>query len=384
MKRYCNLKVGHSFAGVLLLSGMVQAHAQTADVLSVSAGLGVLSSSNIAQSAVASPLSDQITTGTAGLHINKPAGLQRFLVDATFIGNQYASNTNYNYTAQNYSAVMQWSISPDVFGELSSVRTDTLNAGANSVDPTKRNLNTLKTSALTANYGLNGAFRITGGFASTTSTNEAALVGQSNDQNDGFNLGIAYTLASKNSVQFMSSAVHGNNGLPYDSALQQLSFAIVSSPKTTINGSLGYQTVNFSSSSQYNFSGTVGALAVNWAATDRFAINTGWQRVLTAYQTTGSSYIQTDTVSILPTWRVSEKISLGYTAKFGQRNDMGSPSGTLSGRQDRIQDNGLSFVWRPSRKMTVTVSFDDLETISNTLNQSYSVQQAGIAAAYTF
>ena len=364
----------------------VQAQTQTSagDTLTFLGSLSTNSTSNIAGAAVASPLSDQITVGTVGVHLDKPISLQRLQLDAAFTNNQYASNTNFNYTAQKYLAALQWSVTPELHGDVSAGRTDSLVSGANSTDPNKRNLNTQQTSALNAIYGLGGPWRLSAGAVSTTSTNEVALVGQGNDRSSGGNVGVQYAFASGNALSLSSTLLQGNNGSDYNNKTQTLSWIGTSAGKTQLSASVGYQSQTYSALPQYNFNGGVGNIVFNWEASAKLMINTSLQRALASYQTTSATSTQTDTLIVQPTWAVSPKVSFAYTYKMGQRNDMGSPSGVSSGRQDKTQDNGVSLAWKPNAKLTVTLSADDLETTSNVANQNYSVQQLTLGAVYLF
>ena len=371
-------------------SGVPDAFAQTAgaaasgDVLTFMGGLASTSNSNISGSAIGTPVSDQITVGTVGVHLDKPISLQRVQLDAAFTNNQYASNTNFNYTAQKYLAALQWSLTPEFHGDLSTGRTDTLLLGANNVDPTKRNLNTVQTSAVNAIYGLSGPWRLSAGAVSNTSTNEAAVVGQGNDRSNGGNVGVQYAFASGTLLALSTAMLQGNNGSDYNNNTQTLSWTGATLGKTQLSASVGYQSQTYAAQPQYNFSGGIGNLALNWQAAAKLTVNTSLQRTLASYQTSNATNTQTDTLTLQPSWAFSPKLSLGYTFKLAQRNDMGSPAGTSSGRQDKTQDNALSLAWKPNAKLTVSLSADDVQTTSNVANQSVSVQQITLGAVYLF
>ena len=91
-------------------------------------------------------------------------------------------------------------------GTLTSARTESLNATADSLNPNLRNKNTTQNTALSAASEIGGPWRITAGVSNSNYTNEQAVIGQSDTRSTGVNGGVRYVLGSELPAYFLQRA----------------------------------------------------------------------------------------------------------------------------------------------------------------------------------
>ena len=87
---------------------------------------------------VRSPQSETITTGYAGLLIDKPYAQQRFFLSATATAYRYDKNSYLDFEGFDYRAAWYWHLTPRVSGILSADRTQTPTQFQNTIRPAIR------------------------------------------------------------------------------------------------------------------------------------------------------------------------------------------------------------------------------------------------------
>ena len=358
--------------------------AQSQDIVTMRAGVNVTNYDNFFSSPSANAVSDRATTQNIGTHVSLPYGLQRFELDANLAGTQYQNNSSFDYTGQNYSAGWQWSLTPRLHGALTSTRADSLNAATDSVNPGLRNKNTSKNTGLSVAYDLAGPWQLTAGGNDSSSANEQALVGQSDNHSVSVNSGVRYQTGAGNSVAYSLEEGRGTSTSDYTSVTNNVTATWLLTGKTTLNGRVARMNQHFAATPQFDFGGWSGSLNLDWRMTGKTSLGLGWARDLASYQTAGSAYTQTDSLSIAPAWNITAKSSLRLQYRYSVRADQGNPTGVASDRVDNLQDTSLSYSWQPRTSTTLSATLSQSSRSSNVANADYTAHQFMLAAQFGF
>jgi len=359
------------------------AWAQSQDVVKLRASVGILNNDNFFSAPIA-PVSERVTSQTLGVNVAVPYGLQRFELDASLLSTQHQTNTNFDFTAQNYNAAWLWSVTPQLHGSLASTRAESLNATADSLNPNLRNKNTTQNTALSAAYEIGGPWQVTAGVSNTNNTNEQAVIGQSDTRSTGVNGGVRYVLGSGNSLAYFLQRASGTSVNDFTSTTHDVAVVWVLTGNSTINGHVAYIEQRFGVAPQFDFSGTSGSVMFVWRASGKVSVSAGWQRDLASYQSAGTTHTQTDTFTVAPVWQISPKTSARLQYREGTRDDQGNPTGVPTSRQDRVRDTSLSFSWQPRPFATLSVTVGENNRTSNSANADFSARTVGLTALFSF
>ena len=360
------------------------AWSQSQDVVTMRAGVSVINYDNFFATPSASAVSERATTQTIGTHISLPYGLQRFEVDAALNSNQYQNNSSFDYTGQNYSAAWQWSLTPRLHGGLTSTRAETLNAATDSVNPNVRNRNTLKNTGLSVAYDLAGPWQLTAGGNDSSSTNEQALIGQANNHAVTVNTGVRYQTGAGDAIAYSLEEGRGTSTSDYTTTTNNVTATWLLTGKTMLVGRVAHLDQHFADTPQFDFGGWLGSLNLDWRMTGKTSLGLAWARDLASYQTVGSTYTQTDSLSIAPVWNVTAKTSLRLQYRYSMRSDQGNPTGAPSNRVDNLQDTSLAFNWQPRSSTTLSATLSQSSRSTNLANSDYTAHQFSLAAQFGF
>ncbi len=368
--------------------GIGEACAQTPalilDNLIFRAGLGLQHDDNFFRSPAFTAVSEQITTQSVGVRLSVPVSLQRFELDVGLTNNLHRDFDRFDYLAKNYSAAWRWSFTPQLHGNLTSTRVETLNAPSDSLNPTLRNRNATTTHGLDAIYELGGPWQLLAGYSRSTSLNEQPLIGDTNDRSTNYRAGVRYSFGSGNSLAYNLNRDQGSNISDYTGVTHDLSGVWVLSGNTSINGNLAYLVRDYSTTPQYDFDGFEGGVNVNWRATGKITVNAGWQRALASYQTAGASYTQTDTLTVAPVWQISPITSVSAQYRHVVRRDQGNPSGIASVRRDAMRETSLTYAWQARSFVSLSASLAHSRRTSNIAGLDYSDNLASLSAQFSF
>lgn len=372
-------------AGALLcLYGTGSAWSQPLDNVTLRSNLTMSNDDNFFKSPSATAVSERITSQMIGVNISLPYSLQRFELDASLTSNQYQTYSNFDYTAQNYSAAWHWGLTPQLHGSLTTARAEKLNDAFDSVTPNLRNKNTSDTNALNAIYELGGPWQLTAGLSNTNNTNERAVTGPGDTRSNAYNIGAQYALTSGSSVAYSLQNGTGSNTNDFNTTNQTISGVWSVTPSTSLNARITAVEQRFAAAPQFNFTGTSGALSVSWQTSGKTSFVAALSRDLTSYPTNNVTNTQTDTFSASPIWQLSAKTSLRLQYSNTLRVDQGNPNAIPGLRQDRLESTSLAFSWEPRPFAALTATFAESHRNSNTANQDYNGHIASIAAQFTF
>jgi len=361
-----------------------QSLAPLMDNLTLRAGLGLQHDDNFFRSAGATAVSEQITTQSVGVHLNVPVSLQRFELDIGLTNNLHRDFDSFDYLGKTYSAAWRWSFTPQLHGNVTSTRVETLNAPSDSLNPTLRNKNATTTHGFDAAYDLGGPWQLLAGYARSTSLNEQALMGEANERSTTYNAGVRYALTSGNSLAYNLSHERGTSTSGFTGEKHDFSGVWVVSGNTSLTGHLAYLKRNYSAVSQFDYDGFASGVNATWRATGKITVNAGWQRDLGSYQTAGATHTLSDVITLAPVWQISPLTSLSGQYRYTIRRDAGNPTGVPSNRRDKTREASIVYSWQPRPFVSLSASMAHSQRSSNSAGLGYSDNLTSLSAQFSF
>lgn len=327
---------------------------------------------------------DQINTQTFDVLVALPYGQQRFELDATLANNKHQTFTQFDYTGHNYNAAWRWSLTPTLVGVLSSKRTETLNSAADSLDSSLRNTNVTKIDNLNAGYLLGGPWQLFADYSKGTSTNERALLGITDINFQSTTAGVGYAPSAGNSLNYARRVDTGTSTSQYRYSGHAFVATYAPTTNTSLKGRLAYIEQRFTLDPKFDFSGVTGGIESTWRITPKTSINTSWLRDITSFQTVDSTHARTDAFSFAPKWQATPTLALVWIYKRSVRDGLGSPNGTASTRQDRIQETMWDLSWQPRKFVILRGAFSKANRTSSAVDQDFSVQVLTLGAQFIY
>ena len=369
-----------SLLALCLLLGTAPARAQKQDTVMFKASYALQTDSNLlrlpaganTQALLGTDSADErIDVTTLGLSFNKAYSLQRIELDLSLVDYAYQNFSGLSFTARNYSAAWRWSLTPRLYGSLSTDRNEAPNSFSDYQGNTatnQRNRRTNTNSGFDATYELDGTWRLLGGFTRASQTNNLAL-GTGDDYSEtATNVGVRYAPSSNSAFTYSVKASNGkylNRALSaagaFDDEFSQLNHELrmywVLSGNTTANLNAAYISRSHPHFAQRDYSGFNTGATVFWNITGKTAMAASWTHELASFQTSYASYTQTDRLSFGPTLQVGPKIFLGLKYDVARLAYLGAPTELPTAlRKDTTQDATLSLNWQPYQTVAVTAS----------------------------
>jgi hypothetical protein len=329
------------------------------------AGLGSQGIDNI-YGTTSGHASDVVTSESLGMSLKSSYSLQKLVLDASVNSNQYATHSDLNYTGTTLSGAWQWSSGSNLFGLVTGSRTVTQNSIGTSVNSTQRNLNTSQNTSALLGYDFGGGWQITGGGLQASSMNDQQVYGQALvSQYSGAFVASTYVFTSGNSMSLRALSGTGTN--TYDFAVKATEFRVdsVSNVGTTVGGQLTYWQQSYSAHPEYDFSGYMGRFAVAWVPSEKTTIQWAVQRQLYGVPLATAVYTVTDSVTLVPAWMMTPKITLQANLQKSVIRYQGDPGGGASGQVDNFQTLGASLVWKTSDRADISVMYSKVNHTSN-------------------
>lgn len=310
--------------------------------------------------------SSLIRTDKVGFAWDKRYSLQRFHVDANLEHNDYSNHSYLNFTGKNGAAMWNWALTPHLTGVLSTERKQALVGFSDYRNSSTRNLRTNKSTVAAFDYEMGGSLHVIGAaidYSSVSEDNSQPV--EDSFKSHGGQVGVKYIFPTNSSISYLERRENGT--YPFASAAtvtdsdftqrsHELQAQWVLSGKTTIGGRLTNIDREHPTYSQRNFSGTAGRLDMNWDITGKTSLQAVAARDLSVFQTTYSNYISTDSISLIPTWKMTAKTTLKGRLSHSRREFLGQPLGGVAQRTDTINSAQIEAVWQAMRTVTVSAA----------------------------
>ncbi|HSI22031.1 MAG TPA: XrtB/PEP-CTERM-associated polysaccharide biosynthesis outer membrane protein EpsL [Methylophilaceae bacterium] len=338
--------------------------------------------------------SDIIYTTNAGIRIDKPYSLQRFVVEAMVVDNRFKTYDFLDYTAFNYSAAWHWNLTPRITGVLLAEQKQEMNSFAEFREAEK-NVQTSNVRLFTVDGDLGGGFHAIGGLLDVRARNSKTFDAVGDYQQDGFEVGGKYVASSQNWISLLQRETDGEyRGRELD-PVAQLDSGFEQSEteanmfwrftgKSSIDAKLGYLKREHDNFDDRDYSGMVGRLLYRWDITDKTQLNVSVARNLYSYQEAENSYYIAETFSISPVWEYSPKTTFRARYDYSEREYRGAIVSIPELRDDRLQMFLLAADWKATRNIIVTGALQRDKRSSNFEDFDYNATSASINAQFLF
>jgi len=338
--------------------------------------------------------SDIIYTTNAGIRIDKPYSLQRFVVEAMVVDNRFKTYDFLDYTAFNYSAAWHWNLTPRITGVLLAEQKQEMNSFAEFREAEK-NVQTSNVRLFSVDGDLGGGFHAIGGLLDVRARNSKTFDAVGDYQQDGFELGGKYIAPSQNWISLIQRETDGEyRGRALDPVAQLDSGFDQSETeanmfwrftgKSSIDAKLGYLKREHDNFDDRDYSGMVGRLLYRWDITDKTQLNVSVSRNLYSYQENENSYYIAETFSISPVWEYSPKTTFRARYDYSDREYRGAIVSIPELRDDRLQMFLLAADWKATRNIIVTGALQRDKRSSNFEDFDYNATSASINAQFLF
>jgi exopolysaccharide biosynthesis operon protein EpsL len=380
---------------LVLLAGLMQgARADPDDTWNLTAGINTMHDSNLFRAPNRFASSDQVTGTSVGLKLNKPVGLQRFVVDAGLTDYRYQTNDYLDYVGKNFRGAWLWSFTPRLRGNLSADYNEGLNSFVD-YRGRSRNLRTTEMYRFDVEADVMGGLRAVGGVNYFDLKNSDIFIAEGDYQANSAEYGIRYDATSSSSVTLLGRRTRGEydkrvinssslNDSGFDQSDAEVRFSWVASGKSTLVGRLAYINREHDNYDVRNYSGPVGSLDYLWNVSAKLRINAGFRQDLVSYQTLESSYYQAQVYTIVPVWQVTQRAALRGRYSYESRDYLGAPVTILGGREDTLQQSLLAVDWTPLQSLTVSTYLKRDTRVSNRVINDFESNMAGISGSYAF
>lgn len=338
--------------------------------------------------------SDHFGVTTIGAKIDKSYGLQRFEIDVNANRYNYKNFSKINFTAVNYAAAWRWSVTPALYGNLTTDRKEYTDNTADVQNQGQLNRRTDLLTLLDAEYVIDGPWRVLGGILERSTTNSQSSTFESDSKIRGIEAGVRYVFASESSFAYRFKQGRGEYPNRFSSSTfvrdfkdreHEFKFVWPITGKTTIQSRLSYFDRLHDRLESRNFSGLIGQFDAAWLVTRKTTLAGGIVRDLGNYQTNNISYFQGNRFFIAPTWKPTEKTAVKFRYDYGVRNYKGSLPGFIStNRRDTNDLAVLGFEWDVIRAVKVTTSVFTDRRKSNELNADYKSHGVNLSVLANF
>jgi exopolysaccharide biosynthesis operon protein EpsL len=176
----------------------------------------------------------------------------------------------------------------------------------------------------------------------------------------------------------------------YVDEVASLEFNQIYSPRTHLELSVGYLQRKYDDPAladvnRSNVDGTIGELLLGWQAANKIELTlNGWRR-LRAYLDAESEYFVSKGVSIGPTWKPTEKISVALELSYETQAYLGTSVSPQNGaRMDRVHSGRLEIGYSPLRKLRFDLTGNLEKRVSNRPLLEYDSQVASAGVRWTY
>jgi exopolysaccharide biosynthesis operon protein EpsL len=301
--------------------------------------------------------SERISNSYAGILADKPLGLQKFHLGATYSSIRYQNYSNLGAKTLDYNAKWQWALTPELIGTLSKERNQSVQDYSNYRSLTTQNIVTSDRSLVHADWTPLGNWHLFSTLTNGSWINSQDYSQYSSSKYRTAEGGVKYVYPSGTSLAILYRKSIGSylNRTPdeltqIDSGYRQydkeflLEWPITG--KSRISARIGTEKRIHDNFSTRDYSGKTGRLSYTGDMTGKVFVTAAAERLYNSYQDMFSSYNIHDVKSIQGKWISSPKLSFSLRFDATRSNYYGAiiPSAP---RNDRMYTSTLEFDWAP-------------------------------------
>jgi len=349
----------------VLISTYLTSQADEFDTLQFRAGVTKVFDSNLFRRST-NEASEQITRSTLGIKFDKAYSLQRLTIDVSLVDNKYSENDNLNFLAKNYNGALLWSLTPNLTGSLSSVRTESMN-NFGDFRVAAQNIRTMTDNAFTMKYSPHNVWSAILGFSQNKLENSLTFNAISDFDAKGVDYGVSYDFASGAYLKFLahnrkgefqkrplSPAIAFDNG--YSETEYEVDLFFQEQGKSKFSGKLGYLDREYDHFSIRNYNAYIGNVNYDINLTGKLKSTFALSRLIAPFETATTAYSITDSFRTQLIYEVSSKIEAGLNLRYAERDFGGRGQFDTSGRLDKERSYGGFITWNPIKNIGMSLS----------------------------
>jgi exopolysaccharide biosynthesis operon protein EpsL len=337
-----------------------------------------------------------IGVASVGLAFKKDYSLQQVELSLNVLDYRYRDFNYLDFTATNYNAAWRWSWTPRLTGVVSTERVETLNSFADFQNTNQRNQRTNLNSRLDAEYELDGRWRLLGGVARASQSNELPLPGESDTRSNSAKAGVRYVFPSTTSLAYVFKHASGryldrvvpSGGLFDDRFTQndhELALTWLFSGKSSAEVRAAYINREHPTYAQRDYSGLAASGGLNWGLSDKLSLSIGAAQELNSYQTENSNFSQTQRFYLSPVWKLSPRTTLRFRHDWASIDYRGQPANmAASSRSDKTTATLIGLEWRAARPLLLSASLQQQRRTSNTPGLDFRSTQGLVSAQLSY
>jgi exopolysaccharide biosynthesis operon protein EpsL len=359
---------------------------ETGDTLQFRVGAGVERDSNVLRAPTAE--SDTIGILTAGARYDKQFSLQRIVLDAELATYRHQDFSGLNYNTFNYTGAWNYAFTPRFRGVLSAQQRQYRDTTVATTGVTEANRRTERTQLLEGTYAPGGGWLAQGAVSHSSSESEVARSLESSPTVTSVRIGTGYEFASGTSaiVQYRrGDGEYDNLGTDFKEDEVSLVARWALTPKTTVNGRIGYLDRKHDAMGSMDFDGLVANISANWEITGKTSLNAGFERDLGSYEFGGGGFVRNWRTYVEPIWRATAKTAVRLRYQHENRDWVNVAAGAPdAGRSDDVNAFGVFVDWEPVRNVVLSGAVRHERRDSSLNGFDYRATQVGVGARYSF
>lgn len=323
-----------------------------------------------------SETSDRILISSAGLNLNTEFSLQTLDLNAKVSRYNYNRFDQLNFTGFDYDLLWGWSITPNIKGTLSLVRQD-LPTSYEDYRGSNPNQRKLVNRHFTLDGHIAGGWSVIGRLNQDQRENKGEFIAEDSFNQIGLEGGLKYEFRSGS---FLTGLLNTNKGKfdrepvenekldnKYDQQGAKLSTLLNLTPKSIINGEIGYLKREHKQYNERDYDGTYGNISYIWEATGKINVRTTLSRALGSYQDVAANYTTTNAFILTPSYQATDKLSFQIRYEQAIRQFEGNPHNipNLKFREDNTYRLNMSATWNILHSIDLTLNIEKSERESN-------------------
>lgn len=359
---------------------------ETGDTLQFRVGAGLERDSNVLRAPVAQ--SDTAGIYSLGARIDKQISLQRIVLDAELATYKYQDFKDLNYTTLNYTAAYNYAFTPRFRGTVRADQREYRDTTTATTGVTQGFTARERNQRIEGTYTPGGGLLAQAGLSHRSSESDVPNSLDASPTVTSVYVGAGYEFASGTQAILQYRRGDGK----YDNLATDFNeneIALVGrypiTPKTTLNGRIGWLERNHDTNSALDFDGLVGTLSANWDITGKTSLEGGFEREIGSYEVAGGGSVKLWRFYVQPVWRATEKIRVRLRYAFDSRDwSTASAAAPDAGREDDTNAYGVFVDWEPRRNLFVTGSLRQERRDSNINAFDYRANIVGLGARFVF
>lgn len=338
------------------------------------------------------PVSEFMEQVEAGFDMDWAISRQHIIIKANANQNWFQNTSSLNYTGWDTLAQLNWQIGNDLNGEIGYANIQELGSYYQLNSEQTNNLQNNQRAFANAGYLFHPNGKIKLGVFRT----EIDFVDRNrqfnNNTEDNAELNLQYLSPAGNTLGFRFLATDGQYPQreftaisTQDSAYTRMLYAVtgdygLASRKTRIDGLIGYTYQNYDHFSDFDFADIIGALNLNWQASDKTLLLISARRQINQTNSQQSSFVLTQGVWFDLTWQSTPKIALKLPMSYQHQDYLGGVNASANGLQqkDNIGAIGVNLIYSPLDNISIGAVFNYEKRDSNLELRGYETESAEI------